>query len=77
MIINLATLSFPEKQAWLQHAIAPRPVCFASTIDKAGNVNFKKYCHKMNSKYCKTLGRLNDYEREQNIIQPQILITHQ
>jgi len=43
MIINLQTLTFPEKQAWLQHAIAPRPVCFASTIDKAGNVNLSPF----------------------------------
>ena len=43
MIINLETLSFPERQAWLQHAIAPRPVCFASTIDKAGNVNLSPF----------------------------------
>jgi len=43
MIINLETLSIPEKQAWLQHAIAPRPVCFASTIDKAGNVNLSPF----------------------------------
>jgi len=43
MIINLETLSVPEKQAWLQHAIAPRPVCFASTIDKAGNVNLSPF----------------------------------
>lgn len=43
MIINLQTLSVQEKQAWLQHAIAPRPVCFASTIDKAGNVNLSPF----------------------------------
>lgn len=32
-----------EKQQWLQHAIAPRPVCFASTIDKQGNVNLSPF----------------------------------
>lgn len=32
-----------EKQQWLQHAIAPRPVCFASTIDRAGNVNLSPF----------------------------------
>ncbi|HLP38385.1 flavin reductase family protein [Lacibacter sp.] len=32
-----------QKQQWLQHAIAPRPVCFASTIDKAGNVNLSPF----------------------------------
>jgi len=32
-----------EKQQWLQHAIAPRPICFASTIDKQGNVNLSPF----------------------------------
>ena len=32
-----------EAQAYLQHAIAPRPICFASTIDKAGNVNLSPF----------------------------------
>jgi flavin reductase (DIM6/NTAB) family NADH-FMN oxidoreductase RutF len=32
-----------QKQQWLQHAIAPRPVCFASTIDKAGNINLSPF----------------------------------
>lgn len=32
-----------QKQQWLQHAIAPRPVCFASTIDKEGNVNLSPF----------------------------------
>jgi flavin reductase (DIM6/NTAB) family NADH-FMN oxidoreductase RutF len=43
MIINLQQLNPIQKQAWLQHAIAPRPVCFASTIDKAGNVNLSPF----------------------------------
>ncbi len=43
MRIDLANLTFPEKQAWLQHAIAPRPICFASTIDKTGNVNLSPF----------------------------------
>lgn len=43
MRIDLADLTFMEKQAWLQHAIAPRPICFASTIDKAGNVNLSPF----------------------------------
>lgn len=29
--------------AWLQHAIAPRPVCFASTIDKKGDINLSPF----------------------------------
>ncbi|HEX2630212.1 MAG TPA: flavin reductase family protein, partial [Chitinophagaceae bacterium] len=32
-----------EKQYYLQHVIAPRPVCFASTIDAAGNVNLSPF----------------------------------
>jgi flavin reductase (DIM6/NTAB) family NADH-FMN oxidoreductase RutF len=43
MKLILAELSLMERQAWLQHAIAPRPICFASTIDKAGNVNLSPF----------------------------------
>ncbi len=43
MIIRLADLKVMEKQAWLQHAIAPRPICFASTIDAKGNVNLSPF----------------------------------
>lgn len=43
MKINFATLSSSEKQQWLQHAIAPRPVCFASTIDRQGHVNLSPF----------------------------------
>ncbi|NCU04960.1 MAG: flavin reductase family protein [Chitinophagaceae bacterium] len=43
MIIDLQQLNPMQKQQWLQHAIAPRPVCFASTIDKAGNVNLSPF----------------------------------
>jgi flavin reductase (DIM6/NTAB) family NADH-FMN oxidoreductase RutF len=43
MTIDFSSLSIPQKQAWLQHAIAPRPICFASTIDKAGNVNLSPF----------------------------------
>lgn len=43
MKINLSELSTPQKQAWLQHAIAPRPIAFASTIDKSGNVNLSPF----------------------------------
>jgi len=43
MKIDIQALSPMEKQAWLQHAIAPRPVCFASTIDKAGNANLSPF----------------------------------
>jgi flavin reductase (DIM6/NTAB) family NADH-FMN oxidoreductase RutF len=41
--LNISTLTLAEKMNWLQHAIAPRPVCFASTIDKDGNVNLSPF----------------------------------
>jgi len=43
MLINLSTIPVSEKQNWLQHAIAPRPICFASTIDTSGNVNLSPF----------------------------------
>ncbi|HYC29591.1 MAG TPA: flavin reductase family protein [Chitinophagaceae bacterium] len=43
MIIDLAAISTPERQNYLQHAVAPRPICFASTIDKEGNVNLSPF----------------------------------
>lgn len=43
MIINLKNIKPADAQNYLQHAIAPRPVCFASTIDKDGNVNLSPF----------------------------------
>ena len=43
MIIDLKDLNTAEKQYYLQHVVAPRPICFASTIDKAGNVNLSPF----------------------------------
>lgn len=43
MILDLTVLPLPQRQNYLQHAIAPRPICFASTIDKAGNVNLSPF----------------------------------
>lgn len=43
MHIDFSKISTLEKQQWLQHAIAPRPICFASTIDAAGNVNLSPF----------------------------------
>jgi len=43
MIIDLATLSPVERQHYLQSCIAPRPICFASTIDEAGRVNLSPF----------------------------------
>lgn len=43
METELKDLSTIEKQYYLQHIIAPRPICFASTIDKEGNVNLSPF----------------------------------
>ena len=43
MILDLKDLSTAEKQYYLQHVVAPRPVCFASTIDKNGQVNLSPF----------------------------------
>ena len=43
MIIDLNELKPAERQYYLQHVVAPRPICFASTIDKAGNVNLSPF----------------------------------
>ena len=43
MFIDLSTISAADTQNYLQHAVAPRPVCFASTIDEAGDVNLSPF----------------------------------
>src|SRR3954466_8276808 len=43
LTLNLSELNSPDAQHYLQHAIAPRPICFASTIDKNGNVNLSPF----------------------------------
>ncbi len=43
MIIDLNAISLPERQHFLQHAIAPRPIALASTIDSEGNVNLSPF----------------------------------
>lgn len=43
MIFDLKNLKASERQYYLQHVIAPRPICFASTIDKEGNVNLSPF----------------------------------
>jgi flavin reductase (DIM6/NTAB) family NADH-FMN oxidoreductase RutF len=43
MQIDLQELPIPQKQAWLQHAVAPRPIAFASTIDANGNANLSPF----------------------------------
>lgn len=43
MILDLGTLKPAEKQYYLQHVVAPRPICFASTIDKNGRPNLSPF----------------------------------
>src|SRR5690606_12813193 len=43
MIVELKQLKPAEAQNYLQHAIAPRPVCFASTINKKGDINLSPF----------------------------------
>lgn len=41
--LELRQLPQPQRHNWMLHAVAPRPVCFASTIDLAGNVNLSPF----------------------------------
>lgn len=41
--INFKEIRTVEIQNFLNHAIAPRPICFASTIDMDGNVNLSPF----------------------------------
>lgn len=43
MIFSLEHLSPLEKQYYLQHVVAPRPICFASTINREGYVNLSPF----------------------------------
>lgn len=43
LTLNLKNIKPADVQNFLQHAIAPRPICFASTIDAAGNVNLSPF----------------------------------
>jgi len=43
MILNIKDLSPADVQSYLLHAVAPRPICFASTIDKDGNINLSPF----------------------------------
>ena len=43
MLINLKDITIIQAQNFLQYAIAPRPIAFASTIDKEGNVNLSPF----------------------------------
>ena len=41
--IILKDIGPADVQNYLQHAIAPRPICFASTVDKEGNINLSPF----------------------------------
>ncbi|WP_350290278.1 flavin reductase family protein [uncultured Croceitalea sp.] len=41
--IDPISIPQPELHAYLLSAVAPRPICFASTIDAAGNVNLSPF----------------------------------
>src|SRR5882757_10013878 len=43
MIFDLGKIGTAEKQYYLQHVIGPRPICFASTIDKNGIINLSPF----------------------------------
>lgn len=43
MTINTADLTPQQVYQYLSTAVAPRPICFASTVDAAGNVNLSPY----------------------------------
>lgn len=43
LTINVSELSPAQLQNYLQYAVAPRPICFASTVDKAGNINLSPF----------------------------------
>lgn len=43
LTIKTTDLSAVQLQDYLQYAIAPRPICFASTIDNDGNINLSPF----------------------------------
>jgi flavin reductase (DIM6/NTAB) family NADH-FMN oxidoreductase RutF len=43
LTLNLKDLTPADTQNYLQHAVAPRPIAFASTIDEEGNVNLSPF----------------------------------
>jgi len=43
LTLKTSDLSPMQMQNYLQYAIAPRPICFASTIDAAGNINLSPF----------------------------------
>ncbi len=45
LTIKTSDLSPVQLQSYLNAAVAPRPVCFASTIDTAGNINLSPFSY--------------------------------
>ncbi len=45
MILDVATLNTKDRYHYLQHAVAPRPIAFASTINLAGQVNLSPFSY--------------------------------
>src|SRR5882757_1970767 len=43
LTLKVSDLKTVDLHNYLQHAIAPRPICFASTIDATGNVNLSPF----------------------------------
>jgi flavin reductase (DIM6/NTAB) family NADH-FMN oxidoreductase RutF len=43
MTVDLQALTPMERQHYLQASVAPRPICFASTVDKEGRVNLSPF----------------------------------
>lgn len=43
MKVDFTNLSVRDSQHYLQHAIAPRPICFASTINTEGQINLSPF----------------------------------
>ena len=43
LTIKTSDLNPAQLQNYLQYAVAPRPICFATTIDQAGNVNLSPF----------------------------------
>lgn len=43
MILTLKELKTADRQYYLQHVIAPRPICFASTINQVGEINLSPF----------------------------------
>jgi flavin reductase (DIM6/NTAB) family NADH-FMN oxidoreductase RutF len=43
LTVKTSELSPAQLQNYMQYAVAPRPICFATTIDAAGNINLSPF----------------------------------